>query len=92
MWKLASTFVRTVVPGVARPLHILWNEFIGFVFVIFAVSAVPAGWRYYRAINTDPNNVFRFALTAAFGLVMLWFAVGSFVKARRIRGRQTPSA
>jgi len=87
MFKLATTFYQSVMPGVIKPLHVLWNEVIGFVFVVLAVATAPAGWRYYRAIETDPNNLFRLALTIAFGATMAWFGISSFLKARKIRRR-----
>jgi len=87
MFKLATTFYQSVMPGVVKPLHVLWNEVIGFVFVVLAVATVPAGWRYYRAIETDTNNLFRLVLTIAFGATMAWFGVSSFLKARKIRRR-----
>jgi hypothetical protein len=87
MFKLANNFYRSVMPGVIKPLHVLWNEVIGFMFVVLAIATVPAGWRYYRAIPIDPNNFFRLALTLAFGGTMAWFGVTSFLKARKIRRR-----
>ena len=87
MFKLAQTFYQSVMPGVVRPLHVLWNEVIGFLFVVLAVLTAPAGWRYYRAIESDPNNIFRVLLTAVFALTMAWFGVSSFLKARKIRRR-----
>lgn len=87
MLKLAQTFYRSVMPGVVKPLHILWNEVIGFLFVMLAVLTAPAAWRYYRAIETDPKNLFRVLLTLVFSITMAWFGVTSFLKARRIRRR-----
>ncbi len=87
MLKLAQTFYQSVVPSVIKPLHVLWNEVIGFLFVMLAVLTAPAGWRYYRAIESDPKNVFRLLMTAAFVLTMAWFGVSSFLKARKIRRR-----
>ena len=92
MWKLAEKFVRTVLPGVIKPLHVLWNELIGFFFAILAISAAPAAWRYYRALETDPKSPFRLLLTLAFGCTMAYFGIGSFLKARRIGRKQIKSA
>ena len=88
MWKLANRFVQSVLPEVIKPLHVLWNELIGFVFSILAISAAPTAWRYYRALETDPKNGFRLLLTLGFGLTMAWFGVGSFLRARRIGRKQ----
>jgi hypothetical protein len=87
VFKLARNFCQTVIPSVVKPLHILWNEVIGFIFVMLAVTTTPAGWRYYRAIQSDSNNVFRLVLTGAFAITMAWFGVSSFLKAREIRRR-----
>lgn len=85
MFKLAQTFYQSVMPGVIKPLHVLWNEVIGFLFVMLAVLTVPTGWRYFRALDDDPKNFFRLALTAVFVLTMAGFGISSFLKARRIR-------
>jgi tryptophan-rich sensory protein len=85
MFKLANSFYQHVMPGVVKPLHVLWNEVIGFVFVVLAVATGSSAWRYYRAIEVDPNNVFRLGLTIAFATTMAWFGVSSFLKARKIR-------
>ena len=86
MFKLAQNFYRTVMPSVVKPLHVLWNEIVGFVFIVFAIGTAPAGWRYYRAIESDPTtNGFRLAVTVAFGATMAWLGISSFLKARKIR-------
>ena len=87
MFKLAQTFYQSVMPGVIKPLHVLWNEVIGFLFVALAVLTAPSAWRSYRAIETDPKNIFRLILTLLFSVTMAWFGVSSFLKARRIRRR-----
>jgi tryptophan-rich sensory protein len=92
MFKLARTFLEAVLPSVVKPLHILWNEVIGFVFIVLAAATAPAGWRYYRALQIDSNNVFRLMLTVAFGATMAWFGITSFLKARKIRRQVQVSA
>ena len=90
MFKMAEQFVRAVLPGVIKPLHVLWNELIGFVYSIFAISAVATAWRYYRGLDADPKNAFRLLLALGFGLTMAWFGVTSFLKARRIGRKDLP--
>jgi hypothetical protein len=87
MFKLAHTFYQSVMPSVVKPLHILWNEVIGFVFVMMAVLTAPAAWRYYRHLDDDPQNVFRIILTLVFAVTMMSFGIASFLKARKIRRR-----
>ena len=38
-------FVGHVVPGVVKPLHILWNQIIGFFFFVFAILPARAMFR-----------------------------------------------
>ena len=35
MGTLVSKFLSHVMPGIVRPLHALWNEVIGFLFLVF---------------------------------------------------------
>lgn len=37
MLSTAKRFLGHVVPGVIRPIHILWNQVIGFFFLVLAV-------------------------------------------------------
>ena len=48
MGQLISKFLSHVLPGVVRPLHALWNEVIGFLFIVFAVVA---GFYVIRAMR-----------------------------------------
>ena len=49
MGQLISKFLSHVLPGVVRPLHALWNEVIGFLFIVFAVVA---GFYVIRAMRS----------------------------------------
>lgn len=87
MLKLAGKFAKSVFPGVVKPLHILWNEMIGFVFLMFAVIGAFNCYRYITSVDANPDNFGRFAVTAVFTLVMGYFAGTSFWKARKIGKR-----
>ncbi len=79
-------FLSYVIPGVIRPLRVLWNEIIGFVFFALAVWAVPSSIRAYRefAEKGDTESLFRVVLAGLFVFIMIWFGVGSFRRARKI--------
>jgi uncharacterized membrane protein len=87
MWKLAGKFAKTVIPGVIKPLHVLWNEMIAFIFFAFTVVASFSAYRYYRASETDPDSFVRFLVAAVFALIMGCFAFGSYRRARKIAKR-----
>ena len=77
-------FLHYVVPGVIRPLRVLWNEIIGFVFLALAAWAVPSTLRAIREFQGDAESFFRILLAGLFAVLMIWFGVGSFLRARRI--------
>ena len=84
MGELISKFLRHVLPGVIRPLHALWNEVIGFLFIVFTVVAGFYVVRAVRNFDGDVEGLFRIVLPALFGLVMGYFGVSSFLRARKI--------
>jgi len=84
MGRLISKFLHHVLPGVVRPLHVLWNEIIGFLFLVLAAMAVPSLIRTVRAFERDAEGLFRIVLTVLFALVMVYFGVASFLRARKI--------
>jgi hypothetical protein len=87
MWKLAGQFAKTVLPGVIKPLHVLWNEMIAFIFLVFAITGAFSVFRSYRAMEGSPEGFGRLILTLVFTLIMGGFAWGSFRRARRISKR-----
>jgi hypothetical protein len=77
-------FISHVVPGVVRPMRVLWNEIIGFVFIVLAVAMVPGLLRAVRELNTPQASPGRLAIAACFVGVLLYFGVTSFLRARKI--------
>jgi hypothetical protein len=67
------------VPAVIKPARTLWNEVIGFIFLCFGVVFGFKAVRY--ALDGEAGRlVFAVFCTA----LMLWFGVGSFLRARKI--------
>jgi hypothetical protein len=79
MFSTAKKFLGHVIPGVARPIHILWNQVIGFFFIVLALLPVNYIIKDWRNDATP-----RLALEIPFALVMLGFGVHSFLRARKI--------
>ena len=82
--KHGVQFLRHVVPGVIRPLHSLWNEVIGFLFLSLAFLGAVSGYRIYRNHEASPETFFRLTLVACFVLVMSYYGISSFLRARKI--------
>ena len=78
------SFLGHVVPHVIRPLHVLWNEVIGFIFLVLAAIVVPSIVRNIRTLDQDGASLGRLLLAVTWMLVMGYFGVSSFLKARKI--------
>jgi hypothetical protein len=76
--------VKHVVPAVLRPLHTLWHEVIGFLFLALAAWAVPSGIRSIREFDGDLGSFVRIILIAVFVAIMGGYGVSSFLRARKI--------
>lgn len=72
-------FLRHVVPAVVKPIHALWNQLIGFLFLIFGVifGLRTASWAW-------SHDLLRSGVGGVATAIMAWYGIGSFLKARRI--------
>ena len=84
MGGMIKSFLGHVLPKVILPLRILWNEMIGFLFLLISVPAILSAIKYFRKAEQDADNLFWALLTAVFAAVMVFFGIHSFLRARRI--------
>jgi hypothetical protein len=84
MASIGKKFVQHVVPGVVKPVRILWNEFIAFIFFALAVLAVPSAYRHIKNFEGDAQDFFRVVLSCGFAVIMIFFGVTSYIRARKI--------
>ena len=81
-------FLDHIVPAVLKPLRSLWNEIIGFLFAVFAVVFGFKTARYAMDMAHNPSadggDFLRVAVAGFCTLVMGWYGVTSFLRARRI--------
>lgn len=84
MFSLGRKFLSHVLPGIMRPLRILWNEIIAFLFICFAIPAAPKVYSSWKEFDGGPEGLFRLALSSLFLVTMLAFAIGSFLRAKKI--------
>jgi hypothetical protein len=93
VWKLFSAaggreFVRHVVPAVMKPARTLWNEVIGFLFLCLAILFGSGAVRAYLAmgdgVKEDVGDLWRLLGTGFLTLLMLYFGISSFLRARKI--------
>lgn len=84
MASIGKKFIQHVVPGVIKPLRVLWNEFIAFLFFALAILAIPSAYRHIKNFEGDPQSFFRAVLSCGFALIMIVFGVFSYLHARKI--------
>jgi hypothetical protein len=84
MIDVARKFAQTVLPGVIKPLRVLWNEIVAFLFFLLAVAALPSTYRSAQKFDGDLGDLFRIVMTGTFGLVMLAYGLYSLFRARKI--------
>ena len=78
-----------MVPAVLKPARTLWNEIIGFFFICLAVLFGSGVFRAYSAfVDAAPDQstgpLLRIVMSGFCTLLMLYFGITSFLRARRI--------
>ena len=77
-------FMEHVMPGVVRPLRVLWHEIIGFIFIVLAVIFGSSALRNYHLLQTEEVSMLRLAASFFLPLLMAYFGITSFLRARKI--------
>jgi hypothetical protein len=79
MFSTVKSFFGHVIPSIIRPIHILWNQVIGFFFIVLALYGVASGVRSFQK-----GNGVGLAVAIAWVVPMVGFGISSFWKARKI--------
>ena len=66
-------------PAVVKPIHSLWHQVIGFLFIAFGVIFGSKSIHYYRNGET-----LQLVVAGGCTVLMLGYGLSSFLKARRI--------
>ena len=77
--KHGRAFVKHMVPAILRPARTLWNEVIGFLFLSFGTIF---GFRTVSYIRQ--HDVVRAGFMVGGTLLMIYYGISSFRRARRI--------
>jgi hypothetical protein len=75
----AGKFVKHVLPAAVKPVHSLWHEVLGFIFLV--VAAV-ASWKVFRHFGA--MGPVQLLLIVPLIVVTAGYGISSFLKARRI--------
>ncbi|HEX4136730.1 MAG TPA: hypothetical protein VHY84_19115 [Bryobacteraceae bacterium] len=77
--RQAGQFVKHVVPAAVKPVHTLWHEVLGFIFLVVAATLT---WKVARNFTT--LGPVRLAIIVPLIVVTAGYGISSFLKARRI--------
>jgi hypothetical protein len=84
MSREAGRLGRSFLTPFARAGHVLWLEVMGTFFALFAAIFISYVYRYRAGLNTVDADAHRHLLfSAGAALVFVYFAVTSFMRARR---------
>lgn len=84
MWGATKVFFNTAVPGIIKPLRVLWNEMIAFVFLVFAVVLGFQVAKDVAQFDGTPGKLGKLAFLGIFALVMAAYALQSFLRSKKI--------
>ena len=87
--RYSAAFLKHVVPGVLKPARMLWNQLIAFLFLclgaMFGSATATYAFRYANSpASRGPGEVIRLVMAGFCTLIMAWYGIGSFLKARKI--------
>lgn len=77
---------QSVLTPVKRLSGVLWLEFTGFFFGLFAVSAASAAWKLRDALHETPQNHdahVKLLVAIAISGLFAYFCVSSFLRAKK---------
>jgi len=75
----SGKFVKHVVPAAVKPLHTLWHEVLGFIFLAIAGMVAFNMWRESATLSP-----LKFIVMAIFAVVTAGYGISSVIKAKRI--------
>jgi hypothetical protein len=82
--RLATQFVKHVVPSVIKPVRVLWNEVIGFLFLVLATLVGLSSYRRAQNFTGDTGEMILLTCYFGFAGLLAYYGVSSFWKARKI--------
>ncbi|MBC8167015.1 MAG: hypothetical protein H7Y20_14245 [Bryobacteraceae bacterium] len=83
MLAAGKEFVRHVVPAVLKPMRVLWNEIIGFIFLSIAVLGAFSTWRTFTS-GQNAGNPLLLLFGGGCCLMLFYYGWSSFRRAKKI--------
>jgi hypothetical protein len=77
-------FLTHVIPAVLKPIRILWNELIAFIFLAFGVLVGFSTWNSFKDGGQAQGNLLTLIMGTGFTLMLLGYGLSSLWRARKI--------
>jgi hypothetical protein len=77
--RQGRAFLKHVIPAIIKPVHSLWHQVIGFLFMSFGIIFGAKAIHYYKS-----GEGVQFFVSASCTLMMLGFGLSSFLRSRKI--------
>jgi hypothetical protein len=84
MVSQGRAFVTHVLPAVIKPLRTLWNEVIGFLFIVIAIPFFFKGYQLINRFDGSIGAVLSVGMCGFMTILMMGYGISSFRKARKI--------
>jgi hypothetical protein len=84
MWGATKAFFNAAIPGIIKPLRVLFNEMFAFVFAVFAIVLGFQVARDFAQFDGSANKLWKLIFLGIFALVMGVYALHSFLRAKKI--------
>lgn len=84
MLSVARKFMVHIVPAVLKPARIVWNQSLGFLFLVIGVLVAGKLYVRWRDFSGEFGELVLLVFSSAFAVLMCGYALWSFLRARRI--------
>jgi hypothetical protein len=81
MFALAGKFLHHILPAIVRPIRVLWNQLIGFIFLVLAAFVALGSW---RRTASDSQSLLIMVVGFGFAVFLASFGIASLWRARKI--------
>lgn len=81
---MVKRFLTTVIPSVLKPLQVLWNQLLGFLFLAFGVIAGSRVIRIWLKEEWTGDDLAAILLGGGLAAVLLLYGLHAVFRARKI--------
>lgn len=81
---MVKRFLTTVIPSVLKPLQVLWNQLLGFLFLAFGVLAGSRVVRIWLKPEWSGDDLTAILLGGGLSVILIGYGLHAVLRARKI--------